>query len=108
MVTYFAIVFYFTFLLELSGFGALALRIREANKREGFMAAMKLVTHDMARKLIVVGTPDECRAWLATLAAHGIGTFILNAPSPRRVFNQPVRIPVDPFAQAEKLLQHLP
>ena len=72
------------------------------------MAAMKLVTDDMARKLTVVGTPDECRARLAALAAHGIGTFILNAPSPRRVFNQAVRIPVDPFAQGEKLLQHLP
>jgi 5,10-methylenetetrahydromethanopterin reductase len=108
MVTYFAVVFYFTFLLEMSGFGELALRIREVNKRDGFMAATKLVTDDMARKLTVVGTPDECRARLAALAAHGIGTFILNAPSPRRVFNQAVRIPVDPFAQGEKLLQHLP
>jgi 5,10-methylenetetrahydromethanopterin reductase len=108
MVTYFAVVFYFTFLLEMSGFGELALRIRAANKREGFMAATALVTDEMARTLTVVGTPEECRARLAELAAHGIGTFILNAPSPRRVFNQAVRIPVDPFAQGEKLLQYLP
>jgi len=108
MVTYFAIVYYFTFLLDMSGFGEVARRIREVNKTAGFMEAMRLVTDDMARKLTVVGTPEECRARLTELAACGIATFILNAPSPRRVFGQAVRIPVDQFAQGENLLRHLP
>lgn len=108
MVTYFAVVFYFTYLIEMSGFGDLAARIRAVNKQDGFMAATRLVTDEMAKKLTVVGTPDDCRQRLAELRAEGVRTFILNAPSPRRVFGQPVRIPVHPFEHGEKLLQYLP
>ncbi len=108
MTTYFSVVFYFSFLLEMSGFGELAARIRATNKSDGFMAATRLVTDDMARKLTVVGTPDECRQRLRELHAHGIRTFVLNPPSPRRVFGQPVRIPVDPFEHGDNVLAYLP
>jgi alkanesulfonate monooxygenase SsuD/methylene tetrahydromethanopterin reductase-like flavin-dependent oxidoreductase (luciferase family) len=108
MIAYFAVVFYFAYVLEMSGFGELAPRIRATNKQEGFLAATRLVTDDMARALTVVGTPDDCRRRLGELAAHGIGAFVLNAPSPRRVFGQPVRIPVDPFLYGENLLRYLP
>lgn len=106
-LTYFAVVFYYEFLLDMSGFHDLGKKLRRVNKEKGYLAATELVSDDMARKLTIAGTPEQCKTRLAQLRAAGFRFAILNPPGPRRVFNQPVQVPVDPWETYSAVLKYL-
>ena len=82
---------------------------REAIGRyvEDSLEAIGLVPDGLIRKLSIVGTPAQCRQRLEELRAAGLELAILNAPGPRRVFGQPVRVPVDPLETCGAIVRHL-
>jgi alkanesulfonate monooxygenase SsuD/methylene tetrahydromethanopterin reductase-like flavin-dependent oxidoreductase (luciferase family) len=107
MVAYFAVVYYYDFLFELAGYGDVRREVARGNKERGFLEAIKLVPDDLIRKLSIVGTPAQCRQRLQELRAAGLELAILNAPGPRRVFGQPVRVPVDPQKTCGAIVHYL-
>jgi 5,10-methylenetetrahydromethanopterin reductase len=108
MVTYFAVVYYYDPLFTISGYKELGEEIRRTNKEKGWLAARDVVPDEFVRKFSVVGTPDECRQRLRELRAAGLTLPILNAPGPRRIFGQPLRVPVHPWEHSEAIVEHLP
>lgn len=107
MVAYFAVVYYYDFLFDLAGYGEVRREVARVNKERGFMEAIRLVPDGLIRKLSIVGTPAQCRQRLEELRAAGLELAILNAPGPRRVFGQPVRVPVDPRETCGAIVRHL-
>ncbi len=63
--------------------------IRKSHARGDTKGALSLVTDDMVDDLTVSGTPEECRAKLGKLRAHGITLPV-------------VRVSVQPFKEAER------
>jgi 5,10-methylenetetrahydromethanopterin reductase len=108
MVTYFAVVYYYDPLFTISGYKELGDEIRRTNKEKGWMAAREVVTDEFVRKFSIVGTPDECRRRIRELRAAGLTLPVLNAPGPRRIFGQPLRVPVHPWEHSEALVEYLP
>jgi 5,10-methylenetetrahydromethanopterin reductase len=108
MVTYFAVVYYYDPLFTISGYKALGEEIRRTNKEQGWMAAREVVTDELVRKLTVVGTPDECRQRIRELRAAGLTLPVLNAPGPRRIFGQALRVPVHEWEHSEAIVEYLP
>ena len=108
MVAYFSVVYYYDPLFTVSGYKEVGQKIRHANKEKGWMAARDLVTDDFVRKFSIVGAPEECRARIRELRAAGLRLPILNAPGPRRIFGQPLRVPVHPWEHSEAVVEYLP
>jgi len=108
MVAYFAVVYYYDPLFTISGYKALGEEIRRTNKERGWLAAREVVTDEFVRKFSVVGTPDECRQRLRELRAAGLTLPVLNAPGPRRIFGQPLRVPVHEWEHSEAIVEYLP
>jgi alkanesulfonate monooxygenase SsuD/methylene tetrahydromethanopterin reductase-like flavin-dependent oxidoreductase (luciferase family) len=108
MVAYFAVVYYYDPLFTISGYKELGEEIRRTNKEKGWLAARDVVPDEFVRKLSVVGTPDECRQRLRELRAAGLTLPVLNAPGPRRIFGQPLRVPVHPWEHSEAIVEYLP
>jgi alkanesulfonate monooxygenase SsuD/methylene tetrahydromethanopterin reductase-like flavin-dependent oxidoreductase (luciferase family) len=108
MVAYFAVVYYYDPLFTISGYKALGEEIRRTNKERGWLAARDAIPDELVRKFSVVGTPDECRRRLRELRAAGLTLPVLNAPGPRRIFGQPLRVPVHAWEHSEAVVEHLP
>jgi alkanesulfonate monooxygenase SsuD/methylene tetrahydromethanopterin reductase-like flavin-dependent oxidoreductase (luciferase family) len=108
MVTYFAVVYYYDPLFTISGYQALGEEIRRTNKEKGWMAAREVVTDEFVRKFTVVGTPEECRQRIRELRAAGLTLPVLNAPGPRRIFGQALRVPVHAWEHSEAIVEYLP
>lgn len=108
MVTWFSVVYYFEPVWAPSGHRDVWASINRTNKDHGFMAAREHVTEEIARKFSVCGTPDDCRKRLEELRGAGLTLPLCNAPAPRRVFGQDVRVPVPEYELAEAIVEHLP
>ena len=108
MVAYFAVVYYYDPLFTISGYKALGEEIRRTNKEKGWLAARDVIPDEFVRKFSIVGTPEQCRQRIRELRAAGLTLPILNAPGPRRIFGQPLRVPVHPWEHSEAIVTHLP
>ncbi|HLH22337.1 MAG TPA: LLM class flavin-dependent oxidoreductase [Chloroflexota bacterium] len=108
MVAYFAVVYYYDPLFTVSGYKALGEEIRRTNKEKGWLAAREVVTDELVRKFSIVGTPDDCRRRIGELRAAGLTLPVLNAPGPRRIFGQPLRVPVHAWGHSEAIVEYLP
>ena len=108
MLTYFSIVYYFDQLYVHSGHAEFHKKLGQLNKEKGYMAARDSVPDDIVRKFSIVGTPEECRQRVSELRGAGLTLPVHNAPGPRRIYNQPVRVPVPQYQLAENIVRYLP
>jgi 5,10-methylenetetrahydromethanopterin reductase len=108
MLTYFSIVYYFNQLYVQSGHGEFHKKLGQLNKEKGYLAARDSVPDEVVRKFSICGTPDECRKRAQELRAAGLALPIHNAPGPRRIYGQPVRVPVPEWQLAENIVTYLP
>jgi alkanesulfonate monooxygenase SsuD/methylene tetrahydromethanopterin reductase-like flavin-dependent oxidoreductase (luciferase family) len=108
MVTYFAVVYYYDPLFTISGYKELGETIRQTNKEKGWLAARDVVTDDFVRKFSIAGTPEQCRKRIAELRQAGLKLPVLNAPGPRRIYGQPMRVPVHAWEHSEAIVELLP
>ncbi|MGH7922656.1 MAG: LLM class flavin-dependent oxidoreductase [Candidatus Dormibacteraceae bacterium] len=107
MLTYFAVVYYFEPVFAPSGHRDVWEALNRTNKEKGYEAARDLVPDEVVRKFTICGTPDQCRSRIAQLRQAGLGVPVLNAPGPRRIFGQAMRVPVPTLALNEAIIEYL-
>lgn len=107
MLTYFAVVYYFEAVFAPSGHRDVWEKLNRVNKDKGFLAARELVSEELARKFTVCGTPEQCRSRIRELREAGLTVPVLNAPGPRRIFGQAVRVPVPTVDLNETIIEYL-
>jgi 5,10-methylenetetrahydromethanopterin reductase len=108
MLTYFSIVYYFNQLYLQSGHGEFHKKLGQLNKDKGYLAARDSVSDEIVRKFSICGTPEDCRTRTQELRAAGLALPIHNAPGPRRIYGQSVRVPVPEWQLAENIVTYLP